>query len=236
MADSSMPPAAPGAATPRDDDALAGRLRGFGPAWWLSFVLVLLGSALSPGLAALVVLAWAHRSRTPWSELGFVRPESWVRTVLAGIALGVSFKLGMKSFVMPLLGAPPINQAYHHLAGNPAELPGMLFAIVFGAGFGEEVLFRGYLFERLGRLLGRGRAATVATVFITSALFAAAHLSTQGLLGAEQAFVTGAVFATMFAVTRRLPLLMVAHAAFDLTAVWLIYFELETSVAHWIFR
>jgi hypothetical protein len=54
---------------------------------------------------------------------------------------------------MPLLGADPVNATYHYLAGNPAALPGMLFSVVIGAGFGEETLFRGYLFERLRKLL-----------------------------------------------------------------------------------
>ncbi|TMA33009.1 MAG: CPBP family intramembrane metalloprotease, partial [Deltaproteobacteria bacterium] len=56
----------------------------------------------------------------------------------------------MKAVVMPLFGAPAINPAYHYLAGNTAALPGMILAVIFGAGFGEEIFFRGYLFERLG--------------------------------------------------------------------------------------
>ena len=38
------------------------------------------------------------------------------------------------------------------------------------------------------------------------------------------------------AVTGELWMLMIAHAAFDLTAVVLIYNNLETSVAHWVFK
>ena len=34
----------------------------------------------------------------------------------------------------------------------------MLFAVIVGAGFGEETVFRGYLFERLGKLFGPGVA------------------------------------------------------------------------------
>jgi membrane protease YdiL (CAAX protease family) len=109
-------------------------------------------------------------------------------------------------------------------------------AIVFGAGFGEEVLFRGYLFDRLGRWLGSGPRATVATVILSSLLFAAAHFSSQGLPGVEQALVTGLVIGTLYARTRALPFLMILHAVFDLTAAWIIYHGLETTVAHWFFR
>ena len=81
-----------------------------------------------------------------------MRPQSWVATAAIGITFGVAFKFLMKTIVMPLLGADPINHAYHYLAGNRAALPAMLFTVIVGAGFGEETVFRGYMFERLGRL------------------------------------------------------------------------------------
>ncbi|TMH27678.1 MAG: CPBP family intramembrane metalloprotease [Betaproteobacteria bacterium] len=57
----------------------------------------------------------------------------------------------------------------------------------------------------------------------------------QGLPGVEQAAVTGLVFGTVFAVTGQLWLPMVAHAAFDVTAVALIYWNWESAVAHLLF-
>jgi len=80
----------------------------------LAFLVILAGNLLFVPLSALLVLAWAWRSGTPWSELGFVRPASWTRTVAAGLALGIALKLVMKAIVMPLLDAPPINPAYQH--------------------------------------------------------------------------------------------------------------------------
>ena len=104
------------------------------------------------------------------------------------------------------------------------------------AGFGEETVFRGYLFERLGRLFGRGTGATAGIVLLTAGWFALLHYREQGLAGAEQAMITGSVFGAIFAVTRRLWTLMVAHAAFDLTAVMLIYWDVESDVAHLFFK
>jgi CAAX protease family protein len=198
-------------------------------------VIVAAGPVVEP-LGGLLALAWAHRSRTPWRELGFSRPASWIGTIVAGIAFGAAFKLAMKIIVMPLLGAPPINPAYHWLAGNQAALPGMLFDVTVGAAFAEETVFRGFLFERLGKLLGRGAWATAAIVLLTSAWFGAIHYPGQGLAGAEQATVVGLAFGTIFARTGRIWLVMYAHAAFDVTAVLIIYANLETSVAHLIFK
>jgi hypothetical protein len=211
-------------------------LRGFGPLGILAFVVILLGNAVVVPGSALLVLAWAWRSRTPWREIGFVRPESWARSTAAGVAFGVAFKVAMKAVVMPLFGADPINHAYHWLAGNPAAIPGALFALTVGAGFGEETVFRGYLFERSGKLFGASAGARTATVLVTSAWFGLAHYSTQGLAGVEQATVTGLAFGTIYARTGRLWTVMVAHAAFDLTAYAMIYWNLESEVAHLVFR
>ena len=149
---------------------------------------------------------------------------------------GIAFQLLMKSVVMPLLGADPVNQAFRSLTGNAAALPGMLFAILVGAALGEETLYRGFLFERLGKVLGGGRAATAGIVLLTSVLFAAAHYPLQKLAGVQQALCTGLVLGTVYARTRQLWLPMVIHAAFDLTALALIYGGLERDVAGWVFR
>jgi membrane protease YdiL (CAAX protease family) len=221
---------------PPPDDRFAARLRGFGPVGVLATLAVLAAGAVLGPFKALPVLLWAWRSRTPWRELGFVRPAIWARTVVIGIVAGAAFKLAMKSVVMPLLGAPPANAAFQFLVGNTAAIPVMLVEILVGAGFGEEVVFRGYLFERIRHLLGPGVGVRVAAVVFTSVLFAAAHIPMQGLSGAEQALVTGLVFGTFYAVTGRIVGVMIAHAAFDLAAVAIIYWNLETTVAHWFFR
>jgi membrane protease YdiL (CAAX protease family) len=219
-----------------DGDRFAAALRGFGPLGILAILVILAGNLIVVPLSAVLVLVWAWRSRTPWGEIGYRWPEHWVRSLIAGIVFGGAFKLLMKILVMPLFGADPINQAYHYLAGNRAALPGMLYAVIAGAGFGEETLFRGYLFERFGKIFGAGVGAKVLIVLLTAGWFGLAHYSVQGLAGVEQATIVGLVFGTIFVVTGRLWMLMCAHAAFDLTALALIYWELETKVAHLVFK
>lgn len=181
-------------------------------------------------------MAWAKWSGTPYREIGFVRPKSWMFTLLGGVFLGGALKMIMKALVMPLFGAPAINQTYHYLVGNNAALPAMLFTFTVTAGFGEETVFRGYLFERCRKLWGSGRAATIATVLITSAIFASAHSFDQGWPGVEQAFCTGTFFAVLYLLVEHLWLPMVAHAAFDLAALAMIYWNLESQIAHLFFK
>jgi uncharacterized protein len=215
-------------------DPVADDLRGFGPLGILAVLVIFAGNLVVVPLSAVLVLVWARWSRTPWREIGYARPRSWTVSLTIGIASGIAFKLLMKAIVMPLLGAPAINQAYHYLAGNRAALPAALYAMVLGAGFGEETLFRGYMFERFGKLFGTGAWARTLIVVLTSAWFGLDHYAVQGLAGVEQATIVGLVFGTIFAATGRIWMLMFAHAAFDLTALAIIYWNLESRVAHLI--
>jgi membrane protease YdiL (CAAX protease family) len=224
-----------------EDDRLAASLRGFGPIGILSIPLILLpgnwmiGGVVAVPVSALLALMWARVSRTPWREIGYVPPTNWLVVLIGGATAGILFKLVMKMLVMPLLGADPINHAYHFLAGNRAMLPAAIWTMLM-AGFGEETVFRGYLFERAGKLLGHRASAKAGTVLLTSGLFGAAHYADQGVAGVEQALITGLVFGTIFANTGRIFFLMCAHAAFDLTALAIIYWDLEYKAAHFILR
>ena len=48
--------------------------------------------------------------------------------------------------------------------------------------------------------------------------------------------ITGLVFGTIFSITGRIWMVMCAHAAFDLTAIAIIYWNLEAAVAHLVFK
>jgi len=154
-------------------------------------------------LGGLLALLWTWRSRTPWHAVGYVRQRNWLLSIAIGITLGVAFKL----------------------------LPGAIWTMLM-AGFGEETVFRGFLFER-GSKFVRSKAVIVV---VTASLFALAHTFDQGKDGAEQAAITGLVFGTIFARTGQIFTLMFAHTAFDLTAVAIIYFDIEARLGHLVFK
>ncbi len=228
--------------TPREPETssanqrVARSLRGFGPLGILAILIILASNVLMAPLGAILVLVWVKISGTPWREIGYVRPRSWMRTIGIGIVFGVAFKFVMKALVMPLLGAPPVNQAYQFVTGNSAVIPMMVFTMLATAGFGEETLYRGWMFERLGRLVGQSVLGKIATILITTILFASLHYFEQGVPGVEQAIFTGLTFGSIFAITGRIFMLMIAHAAFDLAALWMIYYGSETQIAHLIFK
>lgn len=222
-------------------DQFAAELRGFGLPGIIAILLIIFtGNIVLPNMivipiGAVLVLIWVRLSHTPWRKIGYTQPKNRVTTIAGGILFGIAFKFLMKAVVMPLFGADPINHAYHFLAGNRALLPAAIWAMLV-AGFAEETVFRGYLFERLGKLLGQRLAAKICIVLFTSVLFGLSHYYNQGIPGVEQAMITGLVFGSIFAVTRNIWFVMIAHAAFDLTALTMIYWNLESDIAHFIFK
>lgn len=214
----------------------AKRLRGFGPLGVLAILAILAGSMAGSVVSAVLVLAWARLSDTPLRNLGFKAPRCRIMTFVGGVAFGIVFKFGAKAIVMPLLGAPAINASYHYLAGNANALPWIVATVLVSAGLGEELFFRGYLFERLGTLFGPGKAALIGTVLLSTALFALAHYQGQGLPGVQQATMTGLVFGGIYAWRKQIWFLIAAHAAFDLTAIAIIYENWEEAVARLVFR
>jgi membrane protease YdiL (CAAX protease family) len=209
------------------------QLRGTGALGVVAVVIVLLAGEI---VSAVLVLAWAWITGTPWHKLGFVASPNWWRDVAFGVVGGVLLKFTMKALIMPALGFPPINEAYRYLAGNAAALPGMLFMVFVGAGFGEELVWRGFLFERLRAAFGDSQRAILGGLIVTSVLFGLAHYQSQGVAGATQATMTGLVFGSAYLLTGRIWPVMIAHAAFDVAAVLMIYWGLELPIAHAFLR
>lgn len=223
------------------NDPFAAQLRGFGIVGIIAILLILftgnvfIGNMIVLPVGAMLVLVWRWKSCTPWHEIGYAKPKSWARTLAIGVLLGIIFKLVMKALVMPLFGAAPVNQAYHFLAGNTAMLPAAIWAMVI-AGFAEETVFRGFLFERLKKIFGTGKNARIFIILLTSIIFGLGHYLNQGIPGVQQAIIVGIVYGTIFDLTGKIWVVMVAHSAFDLTALTMIYWDFESDVAHFIFK
>ena len=201
----------------------------------IAVIAVVAASFAGAVVGAIAVLLWARLSLTPMRELGISAPRSWFRLLAGAVAFGIALRLVSKALVMPLVGAPAVNASYQYLTGNTAAVPRIAAVILF-AGVAEELLYRGYLFERLRALVGSGRAVLLASIAISAALFAMAHYRDQGLFGVAQSAISGLAFASMFACSRNLWSPIIAHITFNLTSVALIYWDLEEAAARVVFR
>jgi CAAX protease family protein len=208
--------------------------------WLVELVWILAILLAGNLLGAALVFVWAWWSRTPLARLGFVRPN-WtgssrvVRVVALGVFGGIALKLVVKALIMPALGLDAINHAYSYVTGNRSALWRMLLFVIVGGGIGEETIWRGFLFDRI-KTLRSGRVGQLPIVIGTSLAFAAAHYADQGAPGAVQAIVTGLTLGGIYALSGTIWTPMLVHAAYDVTALLIIYWNLESGLAGALFR
>lgn len=150
-------------------------------------------------MAALVLLCtWLlRRSGERWADVGLRRPRRWWFVPLL-VVLGFAAFLTIALSANPLLAALGVEPPRH----TDAALHGDLLEYLFWAGpvtwgsaaFGEELLLRGFILDRIAKLIGSsGTPAMLAAVLLQAALFGTLHFH-QGLGGV---LVTGSLGALM---------------------------------------
>lgn len=152
-----------------------------------------LGSALvastvvcSAVAAMFVAWLWLRREGRVWEAIRLRAPASW-RSMLGWAALGTGgtiaiFTLGAQLTEALGLGTPDPAFVLALVTESPGLFALWIVAVAwFAAGFGEEVLYRGFLMDRLERLAGlRGRPWAV--LVIQALLFGLPH-AYQGMGG-----------------------------------------------------
>jgi membrane protease YdiL (CAAX protease family) len=211
----------------RRDDALARQLRSYGPVGWLAFATIYAASILLPPLGTLLVLLWRWGSGTPWRKVGLSTPNSLAWTILAGIVLAFLLRALTTYVVGPLLDAPAKNPAFRHLEGNAEALPLAILMGGFVNAFGEELVMRGFFFERLRGLFGAGAIASTGILFVTALIFGVGHYPLQGAYGAQHAFLMGLVFGALYLKSGNIWLSVVTHGAYNLVGIAVLYFGLR---------
>jgi len=166
------------------------------------------------GLAAATGLL--RREGTSWRELGFARAMP-LRAFLGYTALTLAVVVVLTSFVVtPLLkasGAPPLDISILRQAieGNWLNYLVFLLPISWGsAAFGEELLARGFILNRLAQVHGRSVG-----VVLQAGIFALGHFY-QGITGMANIFVLALIFGTVYyRCGRNLWPLIIAHGLID---------------------
>jgi len=148
-------------------------------------------------MAGLVLLCtwFLWRGGEHWADVGLRRPPRWWSVpllVAGGFVLLIALSGVMYRVVLPAIGAtPPEVDALQAIRGDLAAYLYMAIPVAWGsAAFGEELVVRGFLLDRIAKVIGSSGTPTyVAAVVVQAALFGASHLY-QGIGGA---LLTGAV-------------------------------------------
>jgi len=174
-------------------------------------------------LAAWAVLRGAGQR---WTQLGLRRPPSIVVAALATCAL-YAVVYWASTRLVPLLaanfpvGSGPVFLAY--IRGNALALVGWLAVAWLVGGFAEELLFRGFLINRIERALGGTRVACLVAVVAQAVLFGVMHLH-QGTYGFVFAGTIAVIYGVAYlALGRNLWPLILVHGTWNSVAILRLY-------------
>jgi hypothetical protein len=162
-----------------------------------------------------------------WKDIGLVRYQNWKKTLLLGVACGVAMELFELFVSQPLLmrwtGRAPDLELFRALHGN---VKWTLIAIAGSwtlAALGEEMVYRGYLLNRIAGLLRFTRSAWIVGLIVSSCVFGGGHLG-QGITGQLENAFNGLVLGAIYLACRRsLAVPIVTHGITDTLDVLLMF-------------
>jgi len=183
-------------------------------------------------MLALVWLGLRWRGQT-WRRFGlpFARPgrRAVLRAVLASFAVfaagAVGFMIGAV-IMANIVGVPEgaDMSGYDYLRGNLLLTILALPAVYIGSSLCEEVIYRGFLINRVAELAGGGKAGFRLGVVVSAVVFGLVHY-TWGPTGMVQTAFMGLALAISYLLVRRnLWVLILAHAYLDTILILQMYF------------
>ena len=167
----------------------------------------------------IVSTIFMKQKKLNWKEFGPKIPKgtkNWLINIL--IALGTVI------LVLSIMGLKPILESFGltnpasvadrfaFFMGKPLVFIGYLITVVwFGAALGEELLFRGYLLNRLVDCTGNNKLGITIALIIHAVIFGMLHIY-QGLAGVIATGCIALIFGSVyFIIKRKLFPIIIAH-------------------------
>ncbi len=178
-------------------------------------------------LASLGVVTWLlRREGRGWAAYGMLRSPNWARSTGLALALVLVTLVVVAALRFALAGVgaePPDYSRFSAIRGNLELLTFTLGAAWITAAFGEEMLVRGFLMNRLAAAWGGSAAGWGAALISSSFFFGLAHFY-QGPSGMLLTGVIGILFGGVYlAVGRNLWVTVLAHGAVDTISLVALY-------------
>ncbi len=149
-------------------------------------------------LLAWLSLRWRGLS---WRDVGLAHPTNWRRTLTTGVLCGIGMELLELFVTQPLLvklfGKMPDLSDLGDLHGN-WKLFLLFLALTWTlVAFGEEMVYRGYLMNRVAGLFRNPRTAWTLSLIVVSVVFGLAHID-QGITGQVENMINGLLLGVIF--------------------------------------
>lgn len=173
------------------------------------FLFMLLGEGAMP------LGTWlfgVRKYRCGWGALGFRKFDvgRGLLLVLLVTLLGLGISIGYE-FLLEYLGWEDSSNIYAPFDKNGLGIAFFAITAVIVAPLAEEIFFRGFLFQGIGKRLKFAWAA-----IISAAVFAVAHFSLSGLV---PIFILGLLLAWLFNKTKSVWPCIMVHAAYNSIAL-----------------
>ena len=168
-------------------------------------------------------------SNRPLLTLGFKSGIPLWRMVIWSLPVFLALELVMDFMVQPVVTKlahdPADYTAFDALAGNTPKYLKYLAYMWISAAIGEELLFRGYFFDKLELLFGQIKHRGMIIVFATALLFSLPHLY-QGVAGLVVTFIFGLAFGLVYLQTGKvLWINIIVHGLVDTLFLTLAYLD-----------
>ncbi|WP_237276112.1 CPBP family intramembrane glutamic endopeptidase [Tenacibaculum ovolyticum] len=183
-------------------------------------------------ISILIIIAnYIEYKGKPFSALGFKREKFTFKNIfvlapLVALGLFTFYVFALVPGITKLTGAPIDYSSFDQLKGN---LPACLIALALvwiSAGFGEEIIFRGYFMRQFVKFFGESKISMLFNIVLLACFFGFMH-SYQGITGQLVTGIVGALLALIFYLRKYdLWFVIAVHGFFDSIALICIYFGL----------
>ena len=183
----------------------------------------------------MLVMVWLglRLRRQGWTHFGLsfggasrrIVGRAVLRSVVVFVAAVAAFLVG--AVVMAnIVGIPEgaDMSGYNYLSGNLPMLILALVGVYIVSSFGEEVVYRAFLINRIAELGGGGKTAWRVAVVISSVVFGFAHYGWGAMGIGQTGFMGLALGVSYLVVGRNLWVLILAHAYMDTILMVQMYF------------
>jgi membrane protease YdiL (CAAX protease family) len=149
-------------------------------------------------LLAIWLISWLKQ--VGWSDVGLYRPESWSKTIKMALfaMLIVQIICVLQGTLQYFLDTPTPDLSSYEERMTPLWLLRWIVISWTTAGFGEEVIYRGFYMKQIARLFGeQKRSSWVIGLVLSSIIFGLVHFH-QGPGGMVGTALVGLVYGIFY--------------------------------------
>jgi membrane protease YdiL (CAAX protease family) len=150
----------------------------------------------------IIVANYIEYNGKPFSALGFQRKKFNAKNLLVfaplvAIALFSFYVIAVVPGIEMLTGVPIDYSSMGHLEGNLQTTIVWLLIVWATAGFGEEIIFRGYFMRQFVKFFGDSKISLAIYILIFCSFFGYMHMQ-QGITGQLVTASMGAILSIIF--------------------------------------